>query len=92
MQIMRKTTEKRSVLLEQIITMDEERLSLLSVADSCSFSIRQYINWISEREIRLIRRFRKKFGIYPPAGNDLVWLDYKPSIKPYVDNKLRNKI
>ena len=92
MQIMKNNSGKKSLLLDQIISMDEERLSLLSVADNCSFSIRQYINWVSEREIRLIRRFRKKFGIYPPAGNDLVWLEYEPAVKPYMDNKLRNKI
>ena len=67
MQIMKNNSGKKSLLLDQIISMDEERLSLLSVADNCSFSIRQYINWVSEREIRLIRRFRKKFGIYPPG-------------------------
>ena len=83
---------KKSMLLDQIISMDEERLSLLSVVNTCSFSIRQYITWLSDREIRLIKKFRKKFGIYPPAGNDLVWLEFEPTIKPYIDNKYRNKI
>lgn len=92
MQILKMNYRKKSMLLDQIISMDEERLSLLSVVNTCSFSIRQYITWLSDREIRLIKRFRKKFGIYPPAGNDLVWLEFEPTIKPYIDNKYRNKI
>ena len=92
MQILKMNYRKKSMLLDQIISMDEERLSLLSVVNTCSLSIRQYITWLSDREIRLIKRFRKKFGIYPPAGNDLVWLEFEPTIKPYIDNKYRNKI
>ncbi|MHB8360799.1 MAG: hypothetical protein ACYDDC_03235 [Thermoplasmataceae archaeon] len=71
---------QRIDLLERIITVDEERLSLLSVIDNCSFSIKNYVSWLTEKELRLINRFKRKFGIYPPAGNDLVWINYHQPI------------
>ncbi|MHB1493000.1 MAG: hypothetical protein ACYCR7_03120 [Thermoplasmataceae archaeon] len=92
MKILKSESARKQILMDEIITIDEERISLMSVVENCSYSIRHYIDYLAEREMRLIGRFKKKFGIYPPAGNDLVWLEYISLENKGLSAGSRNKI
>lgn len=54
-------------LLEDIRTLDQERMGIIGLRRENSDLYGYYLDWIIKKESKLIRKYRKKYGIVPLA-------------------------